>query len=75
MNNAEDVIERLCKLQSEVTEHLGYQYAADCFCGKGGFWESTDYDGTHEHGYRNDMKSIEFIEQAVRSRLSLLEKP
>lgn len=65
-----DIIRRLCKLQAEVSEYVGYQHAADCFCGEGGFWDSDNYDGTYAGGYRNDGKSLEFIEQAVREKLN-----
>lgn len=66
-----DVIERLCKLQREVFEKIGANCTADCFCGRSGFWVSGgDYDGTYEHGYRNDGRVLEFIEQAVREKLA-----
>lgn len=67
---ASEVIERLCKLQAEVCIQIGRGEAADCFCGKGGFWGAEGYDGTHEGGYRNDGKALEFIEAAVREKLS-----
>lgn len=71
--NADEVIERLCKLQQEVQEHLGFDYSADCFCGKGGFWKAEGYGGTFEQGYRNDGKALEFIENAVRQALQTKE--
>lgn len=72
---AKEVIQRLCKLQSEVYEHIGQSDAADCFCGEGGFWQTGEYDGTHEHGYRNDGKALEFIERAVRAALPAQAQP
>ena len=69
IESSDDAIERLCKLQARVQEHLGYDHAADCFCGKGGFWNSSDYDGSFENGYRNDGVAIEFIEKAVLAAL------
>lgn len=69
--SAKDVIVRLCMLQEEVSAHLDqYQHAADCFCGTGGFWRSDSYGGTFEQGYRNQGKSIEFIENAVRAAIA-----
>ncbi len=69
---SKDVIARLCRLQSEVAATIGpaYQDAADCFCGEGGFWEDENYDGTHDSGYRNDAKALEFIEAVVRDALT-----
>lgn len=61
-----EVLERLCKLQGEVAAHVGYDHAADCFCGQGGFWESPSY---RESDYRNDGVALEFIEKAVRDAL------
>lgn len=63
-----EVIDRLCKLQTEVTEALNdYTFAADCFCGKGGFWDTNGFDP--ERDYRNDGRSLEYIEQAVREKI------
>lgn len=71
--SAADVIERLCKLQAEVYERTSDGCnAADCFCGKGGFWGTKSYGGTFEEGYRNDGKALEFIERAVREALGKL---
>lgn len=71
--NASEVIERLCKLQEEVQSVFEYQNAADCFCGKGVYWNMIGYDGTYDNGYRNDGKALEFIEQAVREKLSTIK--
>jgi|GEM_PF-5829948 len=71
--NANDAIRRLCALQAKVSEHVGYSYSADCFCGEGGFWKSDGYNGTFEGGYRNDGKSIEFIEQAVAEKIERMK--
>lgn len=69
MMEAKEVIGRLCLLQGVVTEHIGFDYAADCFCKESGFWSSDDYGGTFDEGYRNDGKALEFIEQAVREKI------
>ena len=59
------VIQRFCRLQDRVaTEIVGYQYAADCFCGQGGFWPLEDAED-----YRNDEKALEWIEEAVEQRI------
>jgi len=68
--SAEDIIERLCALQQEVYQHLDYDKAADCFCGKGGFWKSEEYGGTFDQGYRNSGECLGFIESAVREKLT-----
>jgi hypothetical protein len=70
MINANEVIERLCKLQEEVQNHINDDGAADCFCRKGGFWHVKGYGGTHEEGYRNDGDALEFIENAVREKIN-----
>lgn len=74
---ARDVIERLCKLQFEVfrATATNLRESADCFCGRGGFWDVRDYDGTVEHGYRNDGLALKFIEDAVREKIANLPKP
>ena len=62
-----DVIQRFCKLMGEAQDHLGWDHAADCFCGHGGFWF---VDGYNPHtDYRNDGESVEFIEAAVREKI------
>jgi hypothetical protein len=70
---AKEVIERFCKLQSEVQDVLGWDNAADCFCGKGGLWGMDSYGGAFESGYRNDGEALEFIEDAVREKLKTLK--
>jgi len=72
--DANEVIERLCSLQAEVHSHIGYGFAADCFCGKGGLWGTEGYGGTVYEGYRNDGKVLEFIEAAVREKLASLKE-
>lgn len=73
--NANDIIERLCILQSEVAGHLEHIERTDCFCGKSGFWGRIQgYDGTVEHGYRNDGKALEFIEAAVKEKIEKIER-
>jgi hypothetical protein len=44
-----------------------YRHPADCFCGEGGFWPLPTEDS-----YRNEMKSIEFIEEAVKAAIAEL---
>jgi hypothetical protein len=64
-----EVIERLCKLQSEAAGHVGHEYAADCFCGKSGYWDTKEY--RPDRDYRNDGKALDFIESAVREKIKL----
>ncbi len=55
----EEVIARICRLQSLVSQDLfAYEYAADCVC-----------DDRAHREYRNDGRSIKFIESAVRAAL------
>ena len=71
--SAKETIEKYCLLQTRVSDHLNeyHKYAADCFCGKGGYWMgNSDYDGSRDMGYMNDMKSFEFIEQAVDEKIA-----
>lgn len=67
----DEVIERLCKLQGEVQEAIGFSHEADCFCGKSGAWGSGSYGPTHAEGYRNDGAALEFIEAAVRTAIAV----
>ena len=62
-----DVIQRFCKLMGEAQDYLGWDHAADCFCGHGGFWFVQGYNPHTD--YRNDGKSVEFIEAAVREKI------
>ena len=62
-----DVIQRLCELQGEVSRHIGYDEPADCFCGRGGFWDITDYDPARD--YRNAGVALAYIEAAVREKI------
>lgn len=62
-----DVMQRFCILMGEAQEHLGWDHAADCFCGHGGFWRVNGYNPHRD--YRNDGKSVEFIEAAVREKI------
>lgn len=62
-----EVIERFCALQAEVAEHIGYDKAADCFCGKYGFWNVEGYNP--EKDYRNDGAALEYIEKAIREKI------
>lgn len=63
-----EIVGRLCQLQSEVSELLGYDEPADCFC------RDPDHGGLgHEVGenYRNYGRSLRFIEAAVREALGV----
>jgi len=62
----QEVLERLCALQEEVAGVIGYEHSADCFCGKGGFWDLPNYS---PGDYRNDGVHLAFIEEAVRAAL------
>ena len=63
----DETMQRLCIIMGEAQDHIGWDYAADCFCGHDGFWF---VDGYNPHtGYRNDGKSVEFIEAAVREKI------
>jgi len=67
-----EVIARLCRLQEEVSRHLGdYENAADCFCTEGGFWDSDSYSDIE---YRNDGVSLQFIEDAVLEKIDTQKK-
>lgn len=68
--NADDVAKRFCSLMGSVQEALGWSKAADCFCGRGGFWGTPRYGGTYDEGYRNEGEALEFIERAVRDALT-----
>ena len=56
----EEVIERFCNLQKEVSDVIGWQHAADCFC-------HLSLSGS----YQNEGKALEFIEKVVRKELVL----
>lgn len=60
--DADEVVRRLCILQRDVSDLIGWDHAADCFC-----IESPNK--TYEDGYRNEGKALEFIEQAVREKI------
>jgi hypothetical protein len=62
------VIQRLCALQYIVHKDvIGFDHAADCFCGKGGMWESESYT---ESEYRNDGAVLEWIEKVVTDAIA-----
>jgi len=63
----QEAIRRLCCLQSDVQSRLGWDRAADCFCGESGFHGTDGYTGNH---YRNDGQAVEFIERVVRDALT-----
>lgn len=64
------ILERLCKLQTEVSDHLNEyeEYANDCFCGTGGFWPRPN-------AFRSDMTALAFIEEAVREKIAASADP
>jgi len=70
MLEANEVIKRLCYLQTKVSAHIGHNHAADCFCGTGGFWSTKFYGGTYDKGYRNDGLSLKYIEKAVQEKIN-----
>lgn len=69
MLTADEVIERLCILQSEVCRADGCSHSADCFCGKSGFGP----EHVRSSEYRNEGVALEFIEKAVREALGKRE--
>jgi hypothetical protein len=69
---AKEIIERLCQLQAEVQQKIGFEHSADCFCKQSGFWGAVDCGGTHAEGYRNDGIALEFIEKVVREKLDTM---
>ena len=76
--SAQIVCTRFCDLQTKVSEFLGYDEAADCFCGEGGYWKlhkQGEYGGTYAEGYRNAGRSLLFIEKAVCDALAKAQDP
>jgi hypothetical protein len=47
-----------------MQEVIGYQHAADCFCGEGGFWPLRDASD-----YKNEELAIDFIVEAVNAAI------
>lgn len=63
---AHAIIRRLCALQAHVvTEVLGHDDPADCFCGDEGFWPLESADE-----YRNIGKAVAFIEEATLAAIA-----
>lgn len=59
----EEVIERFCKLSSEVGEHMGHRFAHDCFC----------HEGVHERSYSTfqfEDPVMNFIVNAVEDKIN-----
>ena len=56
-----EIIEALCQLQRTVSEHIGWQHAADCFCHQA----SKTYPGS----YQNDGAALAFIVAAVQAQI------
>lgn len=58
---AHALIRRLCALQAlVVTDVLGHDDPADCFCGDEGFWPLENAEQ-----FRNAGKAIDFIQEAT----------
>lgn len=63
---AQVIIRRLCALQAHVvTEVLGHDDPADCFCGDEGFWPLHQPDD-----FRNAGKAVDFIEEATLAAIA-----
>lgn len=56
----QDAVMALCRLSSEVLEHLEYTSCADCFCGERQSWVEN---GT----WRNEGETIRFIIDATQA--------
>ena len=63
----DETMQRLCTIMGEAQDHLGWDHAADCFCDHGGFSNNKGYNPRTD--YRNDGKSVQFIEAAVREKI------
>jgi hypothetical protein len=58
---AQALIRKLCALQAHVvTEVLGHDFPADCFCGDEGFWP---LNGPED--FRNAGRAVDFIVEAT----------
>jgi len=71
--NPQEINERLCKLMYDVWRRIdpNATTANDCHCNRGGLWGSPNYGLSN---FRNDGKALEFIEIAVREKLSRMDK-
>lgn len=64
-----EVIAEFCRLQDLASAFLGWQYAADCFCGRNATGD------TFEDGYRNEAVALDFIQQAILEKISREKNP
>ena len=64
--NREQLLTRLCALGKVVQDHLGYRYAADCFCGNNPLGTDPRND------FRWDAEVVDFIDDAVREKVAAL---
>ena len=69
-----ELIERLCQLQREYAEVVGYSVPRDCFCGNGGFWRIGDNWPESRPGWQNDGSAVDFIERVVRNALDEMRR-
>jgi hypothetical protein len=68
-----EIIERYCLLASEVwNARFDASTANDCFCQRGGLWDSKSYS---DEDFRNGGEALEWIEKVVRGALVQAEAP
>ena len=53
---------KLCRIQFRAANHLGWNFAADCFCN-----DNLD-------NYQNEGKALDFIDAAVNEKLNETKK-
>ncbi len=59
VNREDEVIKELCKIASEIGEHLKHAVPHDCFC----------INKSHDYSFRFDDDILEFIENAVKDKI------
>ena len=59
--NKREVIEQFCKIQRQAQKHIGFDYAADCFC--------HESEGRNPNNYQNDCAALLFIKDAVSEKI------
>lgn len=65
------LIERLCKLQEQVCDHvLGYDRANDCLCGRGWMWETGPAWPAARSTWRSSGEAVAWIEAAVMAEIA-----
>lgn len=69
-----ELIVRLCQLQHEYAEAMGYSVPRDCFCGASGFWGKSDNWPEGAPHWENDGSAVDFIERVVRSALDEIKR-